>query len=32
MTIDELKKMWEPFAQGQVSRWNQVRSEWPDRR
>ncbi len=22
--------MWEPGAQGQVTRWNQVRPEWPD--
>ncbi len=28
MTVDELKRIWEPSSQ--VSRWNQVRSEWPD--
>lgn len=30
MTVDELKKVWEPNAQGKITRWNQVRSEWPD--
>jgi phosphate transport system substrate-binding protein len=31
MTVAELKKMWEPAAQGQVTRWSQVRAGWPDR-
>jgi phosphate transport system substrate-binding protein len=31
MTVAELKKMWEPEAQGTVTRWNQIRPEWPDR-
>ncbi|MEL7037048.1 MAG: PstS family phosphate ABC transporter substrate-binding protein [Cyanobacteria bacterium J06592_8] len=26
----ELKKMWEPAAQGKVMKWNQVNSSWPD--
>jgi phosphate transport system substrate-binding protein len=30
VTIADLKKMWEPGAQGQITRWNQVRPEWPD--
>jgi phosphate transport system substrate-binding protein len=30
MTVAELKKMWEPAAQGKVTRWNQVRPDWPD--
>ena len=30
LTVADLKKMWEPTAQGQVTRWNQVRPEWPD--
>lgn len=30
LTLAELKKMWEPAAQGQLTRWNQVRPEWPD--
>ncbi|MDV3309049.1 MAG: PstS family phosphate ABC transporter substrate-binding protein [Cyclobacteriaceae bacterium] len=29
-TVDELKKMWEPSAQGNILRWNQIRPEWPD--
>jgi phosphate transport system substrate-binding protein len=31
MTTAELKKIWEPAAQGTITRWNQVRPEWPDR-
>ncbi|BFU92338.1 MAG: phosphate ABC transporter substrate-binding protein [Nitrospira sp.] len=30
MTIEELKKIWEPAAQGKITRWNQVHSDWPD--
>lgn len=30
LTVADLKKMWEPGAQSQVTRWNQVRPEWPD--
>lgn len=30
VTVAELKKMWEPSAQGKVTKWNQVRSSWPD--
>ena len=30
MTVEELKKMWEPAAQNKITRWNQVRSDWPD--
>lgn len=30
VTIADLKKIWEPGAQGQITRWNQVRPEWPD--
>jgi phosphate transport system substrate-binding protein len=30
LTVSDLKKMWEPAAQGQVLKWNQVRPEWPD--
>ena len=30
MTVAELKKIWEPAAQGKVTKWNQVRSSWPD--
>jgi phosphate transport system substrate-binding protein len=31
MTVADLKKLWEPAAQGKVLRWNQIRPEWPDR-
>jgi phosphate transport system substrate-binding protein len=30
LTVADLKKMWEPAAQGQITRWNQVRPDWPD--
>jgi phosphate transport system substrate-binding protein len=30
LTVEDLKKIWEPGAQGKVTRWNQVRPEWPD--
>jgi phosphate transport system substrate-binding protein len=31
ITSAELKTLWAPEAQGKVTRWNQVRSSWPDR-
>lgn len=31
LTVKELKKMWEPSAQGKVKRWNQIRPKWPDK-
>jgi phosphate transport system substrate-binding protein len=30
LSVAELKKMWEPAAQGKVTRWNQVNPAWPD--
>ena len=30
ITLDELKTLWEPSADGTITRWNQVRSSWPD--
>jgi phosphate transport system substrate-binding protein len=30
LTVAEMKKMWEPAAQGKVTRWNQVNPSWPD--
>ena len=30
MTVAELKKVWEPAAQGKITNWNQVRSSWPN--
>jgi phosphate transport system substrate-binding protein len=29
-TVEELKKMWEPAAQGQITKWNQINPAWPD--
>jgi phosphate transport system substrate-binding protein len=29
-TVEELRKIWEPSAQGTIMKWNQIRSEWPD--
>jgi phosphate transport system substrate-binding protein len=31
MTAAELKKIWEPEAQGKITRWNQVRPSWPNK-
>ncbi|WP_310410337.1 PstS family phosphate ABC transporter substrate-binding protein [Chamaesiphon sp. OTE_8_metabat_110] len=31
ITVAELKKLWEPAAQGKILRWKQVRASWPDR-
>jgi len=31
ITVDELKTLWSPDAQGKIMRWNQVRSAWPNR-
>lgn len=30
MTIEQLRKIWEPAAQGTITRWNQINPEWPD--
>jgi phosphate transport system substrate-binding protein len=30
MTVEELKKLWEPAAEGRVTNWSQVRDGWPD--
>lgn len=30
ITVSELKKMWEPEAQGKITRWSQVNPAWPD--
>ena len=29
-TVEELKKVWEPAAQGKIMKWNQIRPEWPN--
>jgi len=30
ITVAELKKIWEPSAQGKVTKWSQVRAGWPE--
>lgn len=30
MTVEELKKIWEPAAQEKLTRWNQIRPEFPN--
>jgi phosphate transport system substrate-binding protein len=30
LTVAEMKKIWEPAAQGKVTKWNQVNPQWPD--
>ncbi|MDX1586649.1 MAG: PstS family phosphate ABC transporter substrate-binding protein [Balneolaceae bacterium] len=29
-TVEELEKIWEPSAQGNITRWSQIRDGWPD--
>lgn len=29
-TVAEMKKLWEPGAQGKITRWNQINPAWPD--
>ncbi|WP_428938026.1 PstS family phosphate ABC transporter substrate-binding protein [Fontivita pretiosa] len=29
LTVEELKKMWQPDAQGKITNWNQIRSSFP---
>lgn len=31
MTVAELKTIWQPEAQGEVMRWSQIRTGWPDK-
>ena len=31
LTVAELKTMWAPESQGKITRWNQIRPEWPNR-
>jgi len=30
ISVEELKKIWEPAAQGKITKWNQVNPAWPD--
>ena len=32
ITVEALHTMWSPEAEGRVTRWNQVRPDWPDQR
>lgn len=32
MTVEELKKLWEPEAEGKITTWKQIRDEWPDQK
>ncbi|MHC4197640.1 MAG: PstS family phosphate ABC transporter substrate-binding protein [Planctomycetota bacterium] len=31
LTVEELKMIWEPAAEEKITRWNQIRPEWPDK-
>src|SRR5262245_53736359 len=31
MTVKELKTLWEPEAQGKITKWSQVRAGWPEK-
>ncbi len=31
LTLAELKKIWEPAAEGKITRWNQIRPSWPNK-
>lgn len=31
ISVEDLRRIWEPAAQGKITRWNQVNSAWPDR-
>ncbi|MBI2898523.1 MAG: PstS family phosphate ABC transporter substrate-binding protein [Deltaproteobacteria bacterium] len=31
ITVEELRRLWQPEAQGHVTRWSRVRPGWPDR-
>ncbi|HLP80466.1 MAG TPA: PstS family phosphate ABC transporter substrate-binding protein, partial [Nitrosomonas sp.] len=32
ITVEELKKVWEPDAQGKITHWNQINPAWPDKK
>ncbi len=32
ITVGELKKIWEPDAQGKITHWNQINPAWPDKK
>lgn len=31
LTVKELKKIWKPEAKGNITKWNQIRPEWPNK-
>lgn len=31
ITVDELRTIWEPKAEKRITRWSQIRKDWPDR-
>lgn len=32
ITVEELKKIWEPAAQGTITQWNQINPTWPEKK
>ena len=32
LTIDQLRRLWEPAAQGKITHWNQIDPNWPNQR
>lgn len=30
ITVEELKKIWEPQAKSKITKWNQINAKWPD--
>lgn len=30
LTVEELRRMWEPAAERKITRWNQIRPDWPN--
>ncbi|MFP4447500.1 MAG: PstS family phosphate ABC transporter substrate-binding protein [Bacteroidales bacterium] len=32
ITVEELKKIWEPEAQKKITKWDQIREEWPNKK
>ena len=31
ITVDELKRLWAPDADGRITHWKEIRADWPDR-
>lgn len=30
ITVEELKQIWQPISEGKITKWNQIRPNWPD--